>query len=527
MKTNRQALSISALLGRYYLAFSLILACIFGGTYLLWGAMSQRLVRTPDVEGLLGSAAFQSGNYRDVDAAKYLGEGGGFALLDGELEPVYSSTGELPQVETRDELMCIRSHDSREFFDSLPFQTEEGDKRLLISRERYGQEGLLSAGAVLLDGELRVLEGSLFPGKRQFTPRELGFLTGSWSEDYLLERCLTEGPEGRELNLLLLLPQYSEEYYQAAFRRAGRLWLPAIPLYLAATLLFVRLLDRHFRRPLSRLKAATLRLGAGEEPSAGDCGGPAEIQELGRSFDRMARTLAESRAEKQRLEEQRSKMLADISHDFKTPITVISGYADLIRDGKIPPEEQPRYLETIGKKSRALAELVNSFCEYAKTEHPDFRLELQESELCEFMREYLAERFDEIELAGCFLTADIPEKLSLPCRLDPFQLQRALDNILSNALRHNPAGTRIRVSLRREGELALLCLADNGNGIPPELRGELFSPFAVGDKSRSKGGSGLGLAISAKIIQGHGWSIALPDNSGPGTAFEIRIPLQA
>lgn len=525
MKTNKPALSISALLGRYYLAFTLILIIIFYCTYSFWDTMSRRLVKDPDIQGLLDSAHFKSGSYQDVDAAGFLGDGGGFAVLDRQLRPIYSSSDNIPPVDTEDELLCIGNYQDMELFGSLAFQTETGENRLLISRERYSRDGMPDTKAAVLDENGLVLEGSLFPGKRQFSREELGYLTGSWSQDFNLERCSARSPAGEELNVLLLLPKYSEAHYEAAFIKAGRLWLLAIPLYLAATLVFVRLLDRHFRRPLSRLKAATLRLGAGEPPDAGDCGGPAELQELGRSFDRMARTLAESRAETQRLEQQRSKMLADISHDLKTPVTVLSGYANLIRDGRISQEDLPGYLDTMVKKSEALAGLINSFCQYAQTEHPDFRLEEQEAELCEFVREYLAERFGEIELAGCSLAADIPEELLLPCRLDPFQLRRALDNILSNALKHNPAGTLIRVSLRREGSRALLTLADNGKGIPEALRGELFTPFAVGDKSRSKGGSGLGLAISAKIIRAHGWSIGLLDGDGGGAAFEIGIPL--
>ena len=239
----------------------------------------------------------------------------------------------------------------------------------------------------------------------------------------------------------------------------------------------------------------------------------------------MAQKLSESQAETRRLEQQRIKMLTDLSHDLKTPITVISGYIGAIRDGKVSSEELPQYLEIIGKKTDALTELINSFYEYSKTEHPDFRLEPVETDLCEFLREYLADKFNEIDLAGFSLEVEIPETLRLPCYLDPFQMRRALDNILGNSLRHNRLGTRIRVSLTQTGLAVLLRLADNGNGIPEALRKDLFTPFTVGDQSRSKGGSGLGLSISRKIIEAHGWTLRLsPENGINGTIFEIRIP---
>ena len=86
-------------------------------------------------------------------------------------------------------------------------------------------------------------------------------------------------------------------------------------------------------------------------------------------------------------------------------------------------------------------------------------------------------------------------------------------------------GTRLRVSVIRHSSAVLLRLADNGSGIPEELRRDLFTPFTVGDQSRSKGGSGLGLAISRKIIEAHGWTLRLSPDTGPnGTVFEIIIP---
>ena len=219
-------------------------------------------------------------------------------------------------------------------------------------------------------------------------------------------------------------------------------------------------------------------------------------------------------------------MLTDISHDLKTPITVISGYANAIRDGKVPQEELPQYLQTIGNKADVLTELINSFHEYSKTQHPDFRLTTKKTDLCEFLREYLADKFNEIDLAGFSLEVDIPEQ-PMYYLLDGFQMRRALDNILANSLKHNRLGTRIWVAVEPSETGVILRVADNGDGIPEHLRKDVFTPFAVGDVSRSKGGSGLGLSISQKIIQAHGWSILLEEermHSG-GTVFEILLPL--
>ena len=173
-----------------------------------------------------------------------------------------------------------------------------------------------------------------------------------------------------------------------------------------------------------------------------------------------------------------------------------------------------------------LAQLTSSFHEYSKVEHPAFVLHPRRTDLCEFLREYLAAKYDEIDLAGFSLEPDIPDA-PLFCMLDELQLRRVLDNLLSNALRHNRLGTLLFVQLEKEGANALLRVADNGEGIPPERRQSIFEPFVVGSDARSGSGSGLGLAITRRIVEKHGGSIRLENRPAPGrtTEFVILLPL--
>ncbi|QHI73002.1 sensor histidine kinase [Aminipila terrae] len=232
------------------------------------------------------------------------------------------------------------------------------------------------------------------------------------------------------------------------------------------------------------------------------------------------------------MEEQRQKMLADISHDLKTPITTIQGYAKALADGMIAEEEQKKYLNKIYNKSIELTDLINTFYEYSKLEHPDFSFCFESIEIYEFLREYLAERYEEISDKGFELELDIPEDHAF-CNVDKFQLKRAFDNIVNNSIKHNPKGTRLFINVTMDEQQSLnkfvrIVIADNGVGIPQELTASIFDPFVVGDDSRtSKQGSGLGLSISRKIIEGHGGNIALEtgEEKGYKTAFKIFIPL--
>ena len=323
--------------------------------------------------------------------------------------------------------------------------------------------------------------------------------------------------------MLVRLPAYTQQHYNQVVADANRTWLLLIPLYLLTTVCFILGLRRRIGRPLARLDTAIVRFGRGEKADLTDCGGPAEIRRMAENFSEMAARLDASEREREKLDGERQKLIADISHDLKTPITVIAGYTSAIRDGKIPPDELPRYLSAIDDKAAALTELINTFYEFSKTEHPDFKLDCKELDLGEYLREYLAEKYSEIDLAGFSLDVRIPET-PVRCRIDRFQFRRALDNILSNSLRYNTLGTLIRIRLSARGTCAVLHISDNGIGIPPSVRDRLFEPFSTGDAARSGGGSGLGLAIARSIVQSHGGSIRLLPGTGEGTAFEILLP---
>ena len=193
----------------------------------------------------------------------------------------------------------------------------------------------------------------------------------------------------------------------------------------------------------------------------GDCGGPREIRVIAESFDNLTDRLEESERERQKLNAQRQKMISDISHDLKTPITVISGYARTLVDGKADPGKERQYLETICAKAESLTELINAFHEFSKVEHPDYTLHPVRTDICEYIRQYLINKYSEIELAGFSLEPEIPEE-SIWCQIDEMQMRRVLDNLISNSLRHNRLGTILFVDVCRQEGSVVIRVADNG-----------------------------------------------------------------
>ena len=149
----------------------------------------------------------------------------------------------------------------------------------------------------------------------------------------------------------------------------------------------------------------------------------------------------------------------------------------------------------------------------------------KKQDFAEFLRTYLAGRYDEIELAEFRLEVEIPEEQILHS-FDEVQFGRVLDNILANALKHNPKGTTIYITLQQTERTIQIEVGDNGVGIPEEIKEQLFDPFTVGDDSRhNRQGSGLGLAVAAKIVELHGGALFL-EKAGNGyisTLFVIRL----
>lgn len=236
-------------------------------------------------------------------------------------------------------------------------------------------------------------------------------------------------------------------------------------------------------------------------------------------------------AEKEQKEEhdrQRNLLLSDIAHDIKTPITTVCGYARALADDVVTEEEKRKeYLQAIYAKSMRMDELVTLLFEYVKLDSDGFALNPEEADLGELLRENVALLYSDFEENGMELEIEIPEQ-TIPYKMDIIQMERAVTNILTNAVKYNEKGTKISVSLRISADAGYrIRIADNGTPIDDNLAKYIFEPFARGDKARSTGGgNGLGLSISSKIVRMHGGELKLNRQCEDGyvKAFEILLP---
>lgn len=209
-------------------------------------------------------------------------------------------------------------------------------------------------------------------------------------------------------------------------------------------------------------------------------------------------------------------MLSDVAHDLKTPMTTVAGYAKALLEEEGAPRRE--YLEAIYGKSMQMGGLLNLLFEYVKLDSEGYQLDKTEEDLWELLRECIAALYLDFEEKEMELFLEIPEEEArMP--VDKLQFQRVATNLLNNAIRHNPKGTKVSVKAEWEDGAASICIRDNGAPIPEKTAAYIFDPFVSGDESRkSKGGSGLGLSIAHKIIAMHGGSLSLSQEPvGPWT----------
>lgn len=538
MKNNRKKGRLVTLLAKGYLGFTLALVIIFIFVSWLSGAYFDWLSRMPDVMGLINDRRMQRGEYENVQTAKYLGKDGGFAVVTEDGRIIYDSTGGFERDFTPGELSCIQPYEEQSYIDYVSFKNEEGKRKHILTKYIFDENGNTEEHVLILDDNYAVLEGNFGDGHAYYTPSEFYYLVCQYSDGpayvkYDISGMISGQDYGQRAKYLVVMSyDASLDSYQTMYAKSNRVFFLLIPLYMLAIVSFLMWMNRKIKKPLVRLNNAVAQLASGGNDRLGEIEGPWEIRMIGSNMDRMADMLAESEADRKKLDDERQRLLADISHDLKTPITVISGYTKAIRDGKVPPESMNTYLELIDSKTSEINSLVNSFHEYSKVEHPEFTLDTKDTDICEFMRGYLAERYDEIRISGFSLNAMITDT-PVWCCLDGYQMRRALDNILYNSLKHNELGTIIAVKTEvvesakseKNGKVRII-IADNGVGISRKDGKSIFEPFVTGDESRGGGGSGLGLAITRRIVTAHGGTIRLcePRMEGFSTEFEIILP---
>ena len=272
---------------------------------------------------------------------------------------------------------------------------------------------------------------------------------------------------------------------------------------------------RRMFTPLDELYNVSERVANGDYSVRVEEKGPPEIRSLMKSFNSMAERL-------QLNDQQRRNMLADISHELRTPITVIQGNVEGILDGLYPADEAR--LKSIIEETQILSRLVDDLRTLALAESGALRLKREPTNLAELIREAVAAFESQAREKDIYI--EMVLQGSEEIQLDPQRVHEVLTNLLSNAVRYTPRGGEIRVHLSEAGLGAergvMISVQDSGPGIDPAVLPHVFERFY---KSSDSGGMGLGLSIAKYLVEAHGGKIWAESDEGKGTRISFALPV--
>jgi two-component system sensor histidine kinase BaeS len=244
--------------------------------------------------------------------------------------------------------------------------------------------------------------------------------------------------------------------------------------------------------------------------------GPPEIRRLARAFNQMAVRL-------QAHDQQRRNLLADVTHELRTPLSVIQGSLEGLLDGVYPRDDA--HLLAALEETRVLSALVDDLRTLALAETGRLPLHRETADLGALLRDTATAFLPRAEAAGVAVAVDVPGDLP-SLEIDPVRVRQVLGILLTNALQHTPAGGSIRVAGRADGagapaEAVSVSVTDTGSGIAPEDLPRIFDRFYKSPQSK---GSGLGLTIARNLVAAHDGRIEAESEPGRGTTIRFTLP---
>jgi len=277
-------------------------------------------------------------------------------------------------------------------------------------------------------------------------------------------------------------------------------------------------LGRNLVKPILSVAGTVRQLADGKLASRTIVGRHDELGQLARDVDRLAETLTAN-------ERLRRDVMADLSHEFRTPLALLQAKIEAMQDGILPCDEIA--LATLHDATMRLSRMVDDLYQVALADTGALRLHCQQFNLRELVDQAIAESQTKIEAADLRVTAS--GEPDLPCYADRQRLRQVLDNLLHNSVRYTDAGGEIWVHVRRDGVSAQVTVEDSAPGVPTEQHEKVFDRFFRVESSRSRdaGGSGLGLSVVKAIVQAHGGSVTAYRSRLGGLAIVMRLPLKS
>ncbi|MBE6988344.1 MAG: HAMP domain-containing histidine kinase [Ruminococcaceae bacterium] len=346
---------------------------------------------------------------------------------------------------------------------------------------------------------------------------EVGLLNGFLTEPHFTQGVTLKTPSGdTDILVVVSIPAEASMRFSQNMIRIFLWYLIAI---IIITLIATYLIVKQTSGPIVALSKAAQSFARGDFsrrvqlPKYHD-----ELYTLTDSFNSMADEIMKN-------ENERKGLIANVSHDLRTPMTTISGFVDAMIDGTIKPENQDKYLHIISDEVKRLSRLANDMVELSRFQSDTFEFTPTSFDLTEVVRRIVISFEQKIIAKNIEIDMDIPDVLNIYADRD--SVFRVIYNLTDNAVKFTNQNGRMAFKISQSGGKAVMSIENSGTPIPPDEAKNVFERFYKLDKSRSenKQGAGLGLYIAKTIVGRHGGDIyatSLPD----GTRFTFNLPIK-
>ncbi|WP_432663090.1 HAMP domain-containing sensor histidine kinase [Wukongibacter baidiensis] len=423
--------------------------------------------------------------------------------------------------------LAISSYSIKNYYDSNGMNLTSIDEHI----DSYGPEKTFEMHKLAEGSYIEILDSELTVIDQYNSTHSIGY-TYPQSEfnklalDYSSGYQFYYSNEKETINLI---------YNDVFFRDEDKKFFKRLQLYillffaisvLAVLLIYAKLTSKTLVHPIRKILEGVKTIGNGDYSTRINYKSKNELGYLIESINQMSEKIQHEINLREKSEGNRKKLILDISHDLKTPLTNVLGYSEtLYHDNDLGEDLRNKYLNIIISNSKKSNNLIQDLFELSHMENSTSDIRLENQDFSEFIREILVGYIPELDDKGIDYDFDIPDK-DIMIKMNSQKLERAINNILDNSIKYGEKNMSLRLKLEDSSSRVFLTIEDSGVGIPSELAESIFDPFVRADNSRNSktGGTGLGLAISKGIINIHGGDIKLDTSYKDGCRFIVSLP---
>lgn len=525
MKRNKdKKKSILKICVLHFTLFSLVLSAVFFVTRQVSSMFFQNAM--PVIDDIMQyEDELKSEDYSSIPIG--IMKNSSFAVFDENDNMIYFSSKDIKENLSQDELDFVSDTYDGIWFNVLKVNNDP-EKSYIVLKSQYDMQTNTdnALGYCYLNENYEIIEGDLFKERKSLSEKEFEILSNSTlSKKKNIEKASFVTYDSKVRTLAFMTPLGDQKFFEQAQNMSRAVWIVMVPFVLFMIFAETKIFINHIKKIFYPIDEAVRNYETSRQFKMKQSDIPEELVTFVYDFTDLIDMLNAEKNKKEEAYKEKQRVFANLSHDLRTPLTIIQGYSKAFIDGVVPEDKKTQYMNAIYDRAAGATGILDSVYEYSRLEHPDYKLDIQNDDFSEFCRTYIAEKYSDLEFQGYVLDFSISQN-PIMFSFDKALITRLFNNIIDNSVKYNDKGSVIYFRLTEKENEIVLTLGDNGRGIPENIRNNIFKPFVVGDEARSNNtGTGLGLTIAKSIVSLHKGKIKLvyPPEKPYGVQIEITF----